>query len=485
MVERQEVTMLRYPNPEVPVTKVRRALAQPASDESIVVCPAGRVMARKSTWHLAMLEAKRLSRERGAPYFIESRGEVWQVGPAREETAQPAPAAEARRANPMSAASALEALPDVELGRAPNPASAAKPATHRHIWSCPHGPGYIVGWLRAVQTSGDPDEIMRAVGGWKVLSSAMLGGWNTKKELLADWNVSWNEIQTPKGVIYQVSSSGIENVFAPRGIDTDDLEKWAYAFEQDDERDSNPMSAASALEALPDVELGRAPNPASARLANIGGDDDDEAREDAEALGIGPDHVLMRMVGSRDPHMMHEALEAIEAMRPVVDRAKAHLLDHLAAYARARGGKLHGPSDRPPPMPRPNPASGDSRVLVDEALLSPAMNRRWRERSIPLFDAERRVLAEAIVPGETPDIARLRLAAEEGAVSLSQIDVALVELARLKKRYRPRTAPRRIVDALLIDLGHARTHYHERRITPPIGYDVRHHGVVNESEVAL
>lgn len=138
-------------------------------------------------------------------------------------------------------------------GRKQNPAkgTTTTTATHHHIWSCPMGPGHIVGWLRHHYQITDPKEVLRAAGGWKRVAGDMhAGGWKTQTAMLKDWDLGWYEIPTPKGTLYVITGSGIENVFAPRGVDVDDLVRWADAWEEGDEepgeRHENPRGARKA-----------------------------------------------------------------------------------------------------------------------------------------------------------------------------------------------------------------------------------------------
>jgi hypothetical protein len=114
--------------------------------------------------------------------------------------------------------------------------------THEPIWSCPSGPGHIVDWLRAHYEPEDASTIFVAVGGWRAVADAMCtGGWKSREDFENDWDVRWHMVENPEGgrPLYVVVSGGIENVFAPHGVDVDDLIRWADAWE---ERQDNPVA---------------------------------------------------------------------------------------------------------------------------------------------------------------------------------------------------------------------------------------------------
>ena len=107
--------------------------------------------------------------------------------------------------------------------------------THEPIWSCPSGPGHIVDWLRAHYEPEDASTIFVAVGGWRAVADAMCtGGWKSREDFENDWDVRWHMVENPEGgrPLYVVVSGGIENVFAPEGVDVDDLIRWADAWEE-------------------------------------------------------------------------------------------------------------------------------------------------------------------------------------------------------------------------------------------------------------
>ena len=134
------------------------------------------------------------------------------------------------------------------------------PTTHHHIWSCPQGPGHIVEWLRNQYETENPSPIIKAVGGWKELAGAMCaGGWRTQSEMVKDWDIQWYRVETPDGggaPLFVVVGSGFENVFAPPGVDVDDLVRWADAWEAAYDYTPAPRSSRS-----------RSPNPSLAPIS--------------------------------------------------------------------------------------------------------------------------------------------------------------------------------------------------------------------------
>jgi hypothetical protein len=114
--------------------------------------------------------------------------------------------------------------------------------THHPIWSCPSGPGHIVNWLRAHYEDEDPKTIFRAAGGWRQVNRDLYahGQHDTMRELLADWAIQWFRVGQPGAPaappLYVVVGGGFENVFAPEGVDVDDLVRWADAWELEQEQ---------------------------------------------------------------------------------------------------------------------------------------------------------------------------------------------------------------------------------------------------------
>ena len=110
--------------------------------------------------------------------------------------------------------------------------SAIAVGTHQPIWSCPQGPGFVVDWLRARYELTNDYDVVRAVGGWKNVAEFLYGGWKSERDLLKDWGVQWHQISEPMALpLYVVVSSGIEHVFAPFGVEAEDLICWAEADE--------------------------------------------------------------------------------------------------------------------------------------------------------------------------------------------------------------------------------------------------------------
>lgn len=108
-------------------------------------------------------------------------------------------------------------------------------ATHRFVWSCPEGPEVIVGWLQSSYEPASKKEIIRACGGWKNVGQFLYSSPPTQKFLVEDWAIGWYEVRTPKGTIYVVDDSHIENVFAPSSVQHEDLVRWAKEWERDQE----------------------------------------------------------------------------------------------------------------------------------------------------------------------------------------------------------------------------------------------------------
>lgn len=130
----------------------------------------------------------------------------------------------------------FDEAPPIHLLRHANP---IVEATHHPIWSCPSGPGHIVNWLRAHYQPEDARTIFLHVGGWRAVADAMCtGGWESREDFENDWDVRWHMVDHDKGgyPLYVVVSGGIENVFAPEGVDVDDLVRWADAWELEQEQ---------------------------------------------------------------------------------------------------------------------------------------------------------------------------------------------------------------------------------------------------------
>ena len=122
---------------------------------------------------------------------------------------------------------------------------------------------------------------------------------------------------------------------------------------------------------------------------------------------------------------------------------------------------------------------------IDTAsLLTRGMNRAWRVRNVVLPGAVKEALTE-IVTEQTPALAALDLASAEGAVSLSQIDAAMLEIEALKKKHRSSKAGQ-LVTAVRKDLMmiRARPFLHLMHAGAHLGYDLRSYPA-NESEIVL
>jgi hypothetical protein len=123
--------------------------------------------------------------------------------------------------------------PKAALARRGNPVA----ATHHHIWSCPSGPENVVFFLRDHYETESEERILRAGGGWRKVAGDMYfaGGWQTKREFVKDWSINWYRVENPDGglPIYVIAASHVENVFAPEGVDVDDLVRWAQAWEDE------------------------------------------------------------------------------------------------------------------------------------------------------------------------------------------------------------------------------------------------------------
>jgi hypothetical protein len=132
----------------------------------------------------------------------------------------------------------FDEAPPIHLLRHANPVA----PTHHYLWSCPEGPDHVIGWLRAHYEDEDPKTIFRAAGGWRQVNRDLYahGQHDTMRELLADWAIQWFRVGQPGAPaappLYVVVGSGIENVFAPEGVDVDDLVRWADAWELEQEQ---------------------------------------------------------------------------------------------------------------------------------------------------------------------------------------------------------------------------------------------------------
>ena len=240
----------------------------------------------------------------------------------------------------------------------------------------------------------------------------------------------------------------------------------------------NPVSDGLSLEDLPDVPLERVGNPTHEGAGRaVEGPDEREVREDAAALGLPPDHVIVVAIGKTDKKLLHEALEAVDAMKPMASsKAKAHLLEHMERYLVSKGAERHT-------FGKPQEAMRQDNPLSNEALLVPGMNRSWRRRDIALPASVASALSEIVV-GDSPSLATLSLSQSEGAVSLSQIDAALAEVRRHRKSYKPRSKVRVLMDAVEKDLALVRARPYVHR-TAQMGYDLRDHGVRDESRISV